>query len=141
MNTYKIKTHSSKNKISNPHFFILNKGMNSGKPLENPCPNCYVLFADTEEEKEFYYWLIFGLWQSKAFHPFIIGSVIPFIRIGEFKKCVRTAEEKANRNLKAYKKIISAMQVLDKQEKNIKQQLKLITQYKSAVFENYKRTW
>lgn len=141
MSTYKVKTHRKENQISKPHFFIQSKGLHSGRPLENPIPNCFVFQTETEEEKEFYFWLSFGLWQSKAFRPFLIGSVIPFIRIGELKQCIQVAEEKANQNLPGYKKIISAMQALDKQEKNIARQLELINQYKLAVFAQYKRSW
>ncbi len=141
MNTYTIKTHRNGTKISKPHFYILNKGLNSGKPLENPCPNCFVLTTETEEEKEFYYWLSFGLWQSKAFHLFLIGSVIPFIRIGELKECIRTAEEKANQNLTSYNKIMSAMKLLQKQEQIYIESIKKIKQAKLAVFANYKRNW
>ncbi|NOZ36002.1 MAG: hypothetical protein GXO80_11980 [Chlorobi bacterium] len=141
MSTFTIKTHSSKNQIFKPHFYILNKGLNSGKPLENPCPNCFVFSVETEAEKEFYYWLTFGLWQSKAFHPFLIGSVIPFIRIGEFKKCIQAAEEKAKENLTVYKKVIKALKLIHQQEQAIKQKLELIKQYKYSVFAQFKRTW
>ncbi|MFN8262621.1 MAG: hypothetical protein U0T07_03775 [Chitinophagales bacterium] len=32
-------------------FFILNKGMNSGKPMKSSCPNCFICIAASEEEK------------------------------------------------------------------------------------------
>ncbi len=61
-------------------FFILNKGNNSGKPLTQPCANCFMAICETEDENEFYYWLCWGLWQAKAFEQLLCGSVIPFIR-------------------------------------------------------------
>lgn len=51
MSTFELKTHQVGRTYSNPHFFILNKGLNSGKPLTNPCPNCFVVTTSTEEEK------------------------------------------------------------------------------------------
>lgn len=64
-------------------FFILNKGCNSGKPLEKHCANCFVAICESYEEREFYYWLCWGLWQAKAFEHFLCGSVILFIRKNE----------------------------------------------------------
>ena len=72
-----------------PQLFILNKGLNSGKPLEKPCPNCFVITVKNDEEKEFLFWLCWGLWQSKKFHHLHTGSVIPFIRLQEFKAFIK----------------------------------------------------
>lgn len=60
----KIKTYKGKRIENQFYFFILNKGNNSGKPLLEPCANCYILIAETKEEKEFYYWLCYALWQT-----------------------------------------------------------------------------
>jgi hypothetical protein len=38
------------------------------------------------DDKESVYWILWCLWQSKAFYPFLRGSVIPFITIGDFQK-------------------------------------------------------
>jgi len=138
MSSYAIKTYKKGTAISKPHFYILNKGLNSGKPLENPCPNCYVLIAETSEEKEFYYWITFGLWQSKSFYPFLRGSVIPFIIIGEFKSCIRIATEEARTDLQQFKKNVKTLQYLQQKEKNLNDLLILIKQAKQAIFIKYK---
>lgn len=70
MNSFSIKSHRSGVVYNMPHFFILNKGNNSGKPLLASCPNCFVIQCKCEEEKEQIYWLSYSLWQSKAFYPF-----------------------------------------------------------------------
>ena len=139
MKTYTIKTHRNGTEISKPHFYILNKGLNSGKPLEKPCPNCFVLTAETKEEKEFYYWITFGLWQSKSFHPFLRGSVIPFIIIGEYKNCIKTAKDEAKNNLLQFKKTIKVLKQLQEKEETLKKTLVLIKEAKQAVFIKYKR--
>ncbi|WP_371923412.1 hypothetical protein [Flavobacterium sp. HSC-61S13] len=38
-----IKTHKKGNLYKGIYFFILNKGLNSGKPLSQPCANCFVI--------------------------------------------------------------------------------------------------
>ncbi len=86
MCTFILKTYNQKTEIEKPHFFILNKGNNSGKPLLSPCPNCFVIQFENVDDKECVYWILWCLWQSKAFYPLLRGSVIPFITIGDFHK-------------------------------------------------------
>jgi len=40
MCTFILNSYNQKSEIKNPHFFILNKGNNSGKPLVSPCSRC-----------------------------------------------------------------------------------------------------
>lgn len=141
MSTFSIKTSRSGQDISKPHFYILNQGMNSGKPLSMPCPNCFLFTAETEEEKEFYYWLTFGLWNSKAFHPFLRGSVIPFIVINELKKCIEKGAEEARADLEKFQEAIKALKFLELKEKQFKQNLQLISDARRAVFYRYERKW
>ena len=121
--------------ILQPHFFILNKGLNSGKPLEKPCPNCFVITVKTDEEKEFLFWLCWGLWQSKKFHYLHTGSVIPFIRIDEFKAFLKEQAATAFAQKEQYNKNVKALQQLEQLEKNYKQNLLLIMDAKRAIFQ------
>ena len=86
MCTFILKSYNQTTEIEKPHFFILNKGNNSGKPLLYPCPNCFVIQFENVDDKECVYWILWCLWQSKAFYPLLRGSVIPFITIGDFQK-------------------------------------------------------
>jgi hypothetical protein len=88
MQTFTVKSAAAKSEIEKPHFWILCKGMNSGKPLSLSCPNSFRVEAETEEVKELLYWVSFALWRSKAFHQHLIGSVIPFIRIRDYQNLV-----------------------------------------------------
>jgi hypothetical protein len=128
-----IKTHKMKNAYSVPHFFILSKGHNSGKPLEKPCPNCFVCLCKNEEEKQKLYWLFYGLWQGMYFHPFLTGSVIPFIRLDDVKQVIKTAIEKTLAKPDLLSKNISIMQLLDEKSEAIHQQIKLIKEAKKAM--------
>ncbi len=121
--------------ILQPHFFILNKGLNSGKPLEKPCPNCFVITTKNEEEKEFLYWLCWGLWQSKKFHQLLTGSVIPFVRLYEFKLFIMQQAAIAFAEKEQYNKNVKALQQLEQLEKNYKQNLMLIMDAKRAIFQ------
>lgn len=118
-----IKTYKEK-RIENKHFFfILNKGNNSGKPMETPCPNCFVCFCNSEEEKQTLYWLFYGLWQGRFFQPFIIGSVIPYIRVNDLKVVIDTALQKIELNINQFAESVSVMQTLDDKSKQIAEQI------------------
>ncbi len=86
MTYHNVFTHQKDRIYGQPHFFILNKGNNSGKPLKEPCPNCYVLTVKTDAEAENLYWIALSLWKSKLWHQYLVGSVIPFIRLNDFQK-------------------------------------------------------
>ena len=106
MKSFRIKTHRPESIYQQPHFFILNKGLNSGKPLNQPCPNCFVCLTDNQEDREFLYWLSFGLWKSKAFHYYLKGSLIPFITISEIRRLIQDSSAKAICNTQSFQKAI-----------------------------------
>ena len=137
MCTFILKSYSQKSEIKKPHFFILNKGNNSGKPLTVPCPNCFVIQFQCEEEKEKIYWLSYSLWQSKAFYPFLRGSVIPFVVLLDVKSCLSAALNKVDENPAQFEKAVAALQGLEAMEKQNKQNLLLISQAKRMLFYKY----
>jgi hypothetical protein len=129
-----IKTHKlNQAAITKPHFFILSKGNNGGKPLDTACPNCFVCICKTEEEKQQLYWLFYGLWQGSFFHPFLTGSVITFIRLDDLKKVAALALEKITLQPEQFTKNISVLQLLEEKNKVIMEQVKLIKQAKKAL--------
>ena len=81
-----IKTHRVGTIYTKPHLFILNKGMNSGKPQKEPFTNSFVLLFQNEDECESLFFIAYSLWKTKFWHQFLCGSVIPFLRLPDFKK-------------------------------------------------------
>ena len=134
----KITTYSPDQVRSPFAFFILNKGMNSGKPLEQPCPNCFTFNATDQAEKDLYYWICFGLWQSKSLHPYLNGSVIPFIHLRDLNQVISQASEKAQASPANFLKTVEALKILDQHEKNYHRNLLLIAEAKKAIFANYR---
>ena len=134
----KITTYSPDQKRSPFAFFILNKGMNSGKPLEHPCPNCFTFNATDQTEKDHFYWICFGLWQSKTFHPYLSGSVIPFIHLRDLNQVINHASEQAQASPANFQKTVEALKILDQHEKNYHRNLLLISEAKKAIFVNYR---
>ncbi|MEI2693704.1 MAG: hypothetical protein V9E90_01410 [Saprospiraceae bacterium] len=73
------------------YFYILSKGLNSGKPLDQPCPNCFIAVCDSKKDRDRFYWLCYSLWQSRSIEHHLIGSVIPFIRISIYRAILSKA--------------------------------------------------
>ncbi len=130
----KIKCHTIGNTYENPHFFILTKGRNAGKPLVQYCANCFVFVADNENEKWHFFNLCDALWQGKYFHPLLIGSVIEFIRIDEFAVALHHANITVSDKIDEYNLFLDHIKELDKHRNNLLSQIKLIHQVKQAMY-------
>lgn len=126
MCTFNLKSFKPKDEISKPHFFILNKGNNSGKPLVSPCPNCFVIQFSNEDEKEQVYWLLFCLWQSNGFYQYLRGSVIPFIVLRDIKSCIQNGLDKSIKSPERFQTLVSTFQSMNQIESQLKQNLKAI---------------
>ena len=137
MSTFNIKSHRPGVSYNMPHLFILNKGNNSGKPLFDACPNCFVIQFQSEDEREQIYWLMYSLWQSKAFYPFLRGSVIPFIVLNDLKSCLREGMKKVDENPAQFEKAVAALRNLEAIENQYKQNLLLIANAKRMLFYKY----
>jgi hypothetical protein len=130
---FKISTHNSKHEYSGAHFFILNKGLNCGKPLEKPCPNCFVCECENEEDKKQLFWLFYGLWQGKIFHPYLTGLVILFIHLRHVKDIILDAINKMNISPEKFKSHINKVHQLEQNTQNILKQLELMKQLKRVL--------
>ena len=129
----KIKCHRFGACYNRPHFFILNKGRNSGKPLQQECVNCFVFIADNQEEQQHFFNLCYALWTSRKFHILLTGSVIPFIRIDEFSKLLFAANNTISEKASEYKTILKQVNDLNKHQENLHKQIKLVNELKQAV--------
>ena len=133
MHSPKFQTYSVKHQSTGFEFYILSKGLNSGKPLVTPCPNSFVCICKSQEQKDFYFWLLFGLWKAKHFHKFLTGSVVPFIRLSDSKDEVFNQAEKVSKQEKEYKSTVDKIKQLEEKEKAIRQNLALINDLKRAM--------
>ena len=137
METFIVKSSTAKTENVKPHFYVLNKGLNSGKPLLVPCPNCFIIQSENEEFKEVLYWISFSLWRTKAFHPYLRGSVIPFICIGDYKQLLVEKVEVVKANPVKFAETIKQLRFIEMKEKQLKENLKLIQELKRAYVYSY----
>ena len=131
MSNFEIKTHQSGRTYNKPHFFILNKGLNSGKPMEQPCPNCFVITTNSEVSRESLYYLCLSLKIGKFFGYYLKGSVIPFICISDAKNVINTALQ--NYQEQQWQIKVEKLKKINAFEENLKQQIQAISQLKIAL--------
>lgn len=131
MQNFEIKTHLVGRTYSKPHFFILNKGLNSGKPLEQPCPNCFVITTQSNESRESLFYLCLSLKIGMYFGYYLKGSVIPFICISDAKSVIKAALQ--NNQKGQWEQKIEKLKKITAFEENLKLQLKTISNLKIAL--------
>jgi hypothetical protein len=131
MSTYEIKTYRSGKTYNTPHFFILSKGLNSGRPMHQPCPNCFVITTAAEPIRESLFYLCLSLKTGQYFSYYLKGSVIPFICISDAKKVINTALQ--NNQGQQWQIKVEKLKKINAFEENLKQQLSTIKQLKIAL--------
>lgn len=137
MPNFVIKTHQKNALYKGKKIYILNKGMNSGKPQKEPFTNSFVILFQNEEDEETVYWLAYSLWKSKFWHQSLIGSVIPFLRIYDFKKEFNTKVNEMLEEHELHKKQVQALRLLEQKEDQLYKNIELISEMKKAILRRY----
>jgi hypothetical protein len=136
MPIYNIKTHVRGTDYEKPHYYILNKGLNSGKPNKEPYTNSFVVLCNSEQELEDLFWISYSLWKCKFWHQFLIGSVIPFIRIGDFKKELTYRVNSIEKNKVKLNENTKIMKLLIEKESELNNKLLKINKIREAMIYN-----
>lgn len=139
MTFHNVLTHQPQRTITQPHFFILSKGKNAGKPLKESCPNCFVITVKTEEETENLYWIAYTLWKANFWHQYLIGSVILFIRITTFKSYFRDEVLRAYRQHQKHLEFVNRIRQLEALQNHYSKTVEQIEKLKWALLQNQLR--
>ena len=134
---HKIKTHKLGATYDCPHFFILNKGNHSGKPEHKYWANCFVFIADTSAEKKFYYFVFLGLWELGFFRKALIGSVIPFIRLGDLTDIAEEAINNINTGNREWSDVSGTITQLEQHKNNLMIQIDYIIKIRRVMLYNF----
>lgn len=113
MPNFIIKTHQRNAVYKANQIFILNKGMNSGKPQKEPFTNSFVILFQDEEDADTEDWLAYSLWKARFWHQSLVGSVMPFLRIDDFKKDFNSKVNEMLEEHELHKKQIQALKLLE----------------------------
>jgi len=137
MPNFIIRSHRRGTVYRQPHLFILNKGLNSGKPQKEPFTNSYVIIFSNQEELENVYWLAFSMVKSKFWHPFLVGSVIPFLRIEDFKNHFSNKVNEMLLDFENHQKDIKALRLLQEKEEQLHKNIHLIKDLRRVIIHRY----
>ena len=133
---FEMKTHKIGITYSNPHFFILNKGLNSGKPLSNPCPNCFVVITKTETDKNTLFHLSMMLQIGGFYAYYLKGSVIPFISVNDCRNTLKKGLKSTSNTKDQMQKHIKAVEVISTKEKELQNVIDKMAVLKVAYIRN-----
>jgi hypothetical protein len=137
MPSFIIKTHQPKTSYKGNQIFILNKGMNSGKPQKEPFTNSFVINFANPEDAETIYWLAYSLWKAHFWHQSLCGSVIPFLRIKEFKKEFISKVAELLQEHELHKTQVKALRLLELQETQFQKNILLINEMRRVILQRY----
>lgn len=137
MPIFHIKTHTRGTIYEKPHYFILNKGLNSGKPNKEPYTNSFVVLCNSEQELEDLFWISYSLWKSKFWIPHLKGSVIPFLALHVFKKEFFPKVSRLLQEYEQHQKNIKALQLLQQQETLYTKNIHLIYELRNVILMKY----
>ena len=115
-------------------FFILSKGRHTGRPSFSPNPNCFV-FSCEPQDLQRYYWMVYSLWATGSFLPWLVGSVIEFIHIGDLQKILTESAE----GLPRLEKEIATLQKFFQLETKLKKQMQLIQSGRRMLCDRFQR--
>ena len=133
MQNFIIKTHQKDTIYATPHLFQLNKGMNSGKPQKEPFTNSFVVLFQNEQDCENLYFVAYSLWKTNFWHQHLVGSVIPFLRIHDFKKEFFLKSKIMMEEHEQHLKHIAALKLLEQKENQFHENINLINDMRRVI--------
>ena len=125
-----IKTHKKDVQYGNPHFFVLNKGLNSGKPQKETFANSFVVIFQNEQDCENYFHVAYSLWLSKFWHQYLVGNPILFLRLEYFKIEFPVQAKRIMDEFVEHQKKVEAIKLAKLREEQYHKNIALINQTK-----------
>jgi hypothetical protein len=132
-----IKTHKKDTIYTKPHLFLLNKGMNSGKPQNEPFTNSFVIIFENESDFDTINLTAYALWKTKFWHQHLVGSVISFLRLPDFKRKFFPKSQLMMDEHEAHLKHVAALKLLELKEKQFHENINLINDMRRVIVHRY----
>ena len=111
--------------------------MNSGKPQKTEFTNSFVVIFQNENDCESLYFIAFSLWKSNFWHQHLVGSVIPFLRLPDFKKEFSSKASLMIVEHEEHQKNVAVLKLLEQKEKQFHENLDLISDLRRAIVYRY----
>ncbi len=111
--------------------------MNSGKPQKEQFTNSFVVIFDSAADCENIYWIAYSLWKSKFWHQHLVGSVISFLRLPDFKKEFFLKSKLLMEEHEEHVKHVAALKLLELKEKQFHENINLINDMRRIILYRY----
>lgn len=121
MLAFQLKSHQPTE--APPQFYIQCKGLHSGRPLKKAIPNGFSVYTNTPTMFD----LVYVLYIGGLFKPFLKGSVIPFITLGDANEIITE-----NFHIASNEKLFAQINTIDSLLEASRRKLKLIEQMQKA---------
>jgi hypothetical protein len=96
-----------------------------------------VFLADNKEEKEFYYFLLLGLWELRLFRKHLKGSVIEYIRLGDVIDLIEETLNSVNTGNRSFSDVQNTLAQIESLQNNLQLQLTYLMQLRKSLFYKY----
>ncbi len=113
--------------------------MNSGKPQNNPFTNSFVIIFSDEKDRNNIFFVAYSLWKTKFWFPHLCGSVIPFLRLTDFKKEFNPQSSLMMVEHEQHVKNMEALKLLEKKEKQFHENINLINDLRRVILYRYSK--
>ena len=118
-------------------FFILCKGCNAGKPGFKSWTNSFIVVCPHQQYVDFYFWLIYGLFQSGKFKTRHRGSVIPFINLNDVRDVIREVAPLIHPDWIRYQEILASLDKLSKLKATLAEQIIATDKLQRCLLQKY----
>lgn len=139
MKAIRIITHLPGRNYSAHVLFILSKGLNAGKPLAQPYPNCFAVEFSSADDAFRFRALCLILMQSHIFSQYLKGSVIPFLTIRDFRSIISRYFVLVDNLPAQFGHLVEVLANIEEQEQKNRSILNLLSQYRMALIADFTR--
>ena len=139
MKAIRIITHLPGRNYSAHVLFILSKGLNAGKPLAQPCPNCFAVEFSSADDAFRFRALCLILMQSHIFSQYLKGSVIPFLTIRDFRSIISRYFVLVDNLPGQFGHLVQVLATIEEQEQKKRAMINLLSQYRMALIADFTR--
>ena len=120
---YDVITYNPDNPKLPFSFYVQSKGLWSGRPMTRPRPNSFIVTARNKEERLKLFNYVYILWKLERFNIELVGSVIPFLRIRDFKKILNETIQDPSLDHSKIRFVFSLIVILRRKQINLTHQI------------------
>lgn len=110
----------------NPAFWVQSKGLHAGRPLDKPIANCWAVYSDIPYLKS----IAYSIYVSEHLRVNILGSVVPFLRLSDYRPIITKA---AGLALEYDTKHLKTLEFLHDQIGSFETKLELFKRFQAAL--------